>query len=402
MNTQKPKLLIYCDDFREITGFAGEVRPLLPFLDRVYEVHYFAVFGQTHDFSGSIKVYGSSVHDKNDPFGKTVFESVLQQVKPDLVFSNQDLQIINEIVVGPCSKHKIPLINWNIIDCEKLPEIFYQLALGIDWHIHQTKYAKNAIENQVFYVKNIDAPVIMPPINPEFFRSVPQKRAANGKKRILCVSKNAPRKYLTTLLDAVKLLEDISDKFELWLHVHNLSNTPTVDLGYVTNVKHRLRNVLFPTQYAGKGVLSDAEMVEIYRNVDLFVSPSGREGVGMPFLESMASLVPCVGVKHSATAELLAENRGVLLDPVALQYEEGIGHVTNAIVSPISLAKTIRLFVQENPDLILYTDLCVENGYNFAQSLRPELVSQRLIEQFNTCLNENLYQNEYINMVHLM
>ncbi len=62
------------------------------------------------------------------------------------------------------------------------------------------------------------------------------------------------------------------------------------------------------------GRVSDRRLSALYRSADVFVSASLHEGFGMPFLEAMASGLPCVGAEAAAIPEVLA-GAGLLFEP---------------------------------------------------------------------------------------
>jgi glycosyltransferase involved in cell wall biosynthesis len=71
------------------------------------------------------------------------------------------------------------------------------------------------------------------------------------------------------------------------------------------------------------GILTDAEMGELYRSVDCYVTASKGEGFGLPAHEALASGVPVIAPKHSAFLDHLNEDVGYFVDsrpePVAGQ-----------------------------------------------------------------------------------
>ncbi len=60
--------------------------------------------------------------------------------------------------------------------------------------------------------------------------------------------------------------------------------------------------------------LSFKELWKYYAMADVFLLTSKAEGLGMPVLEAMAMRIPCIGVNHTGMAEVLADNRGYLIE----------------------------------------------------------------------------------------
>lgn len=79
---------------------------------------------------------------------------------------------------------------------------------------------------------------------------------------------------------------------------------------------------------AFKGGVTDRELIELYRNCDVFSMPSSQEGFGIVFLEAMAFKKPVIGGNHGGTPEVILDNEtGFLVehgDVAALAEKIGI------------------------------------------------------------------------------
>ncbi|MEQ1761675.1 MAG: glycosyltransferase [Pyrinomonadaceae bacterium] len=80
------------------------------------------------------------------------------------------------------------------------------------------------------------------------------------------------------------------------------------------------------------GLRSDMEA--IYRNSDILVSTSDREGTPNVILEAMAHGIPVVATKVGGTAEILNADRGLLVDP---NDESGLVNAAAALVTDCDL-----------------------------------------------------------------
>lgn len=82
----------------------------------------------------------------------------------------------------------------------------------------------------------------------------------------------------------------------------------------------RLRSLAAASGASGSirftGFLSRADLNDAYRSAALFALPSRAEGFGLVYLEAMAHGLACVGSRHDAAAEVIADDvSGVLVDP---------------------------------------------------------------------------------------
>ena len=62
------------------------------------------------------------------------------------------------------------------------------------------------------------------------------------------------------------------------------------------------------------GYVSDADLIQLYNQADLFVYPSLYEGFGLPVLEAMACGTPVVTARVSSLVEV-AGDAAILIDP---------------------------------------------------------------------------------------
>ncbi len=73
------------------------------------------------------------------------------------------------------------------------------------------------------------------------------------------------------------------------------------------------------------GYVSDARLNELYRQADIFVLPSTKEGFGIVFLEAWLHQLPVIASTHGASAEVVThEVNGLLVDPEPGQIAEAV------------------------------------------------------------------------------
>lgn len=114
------------------------------------------------------------------------------------------------------------------------------------------------------------------------------------KPYLLYVSTMYPYKNHQTLIEA----------FELLIKEPQFQNLQLVLVGKEDFFSRKIREfvvkknladrVIMPLESADQGYLSDEKLVEIFRNADLYVFPSLKEGFGLTILEAWAKDVPVV------------------------------------------------------------------------------------------------------------
>ena len=134
----------------------------------------------------------------------------------------------------------------------------------------------------------------------------------------------------------------------------------------------------------GKSNIMSQEIInKLYNAADLFVLPTMGEGFGLGYQEAMACKVPCISTNYSATSEVLADDRGYLVNPAAYIYN---GRETrHAVLNSGDLADAIYK-VWENP--VLQKKLAT-NGYKWVKNYTPDKVTKRLIEVFEKVIIED-------------
>ena len=94
---KKPKLL-WCGDIAAKTGFARVTENVLPYLSKKFNIVVLAHnwWGDPTPLQKKYKMYPSSNRFQTAPFGEDRIREVVQLEKPDLVFTINDMWIINE------------------------------------------------------------------------------------------------------------------------------------------------------------------------------------------------------------------------------------------------------------------------------------------------------------------
>jgi len=94
---KKPKLL-WCGDIAAKTGFARVTENVLPYLAKQFNIVVLAHnwWGDPTPWQKKYKLYPSSNRFQTAPFGEDRIREIVQIEKPDLVFTINDMWIINE------------------------------------------------------------------------------------------------------------------------------------------------------------------------------------------------------------------------------------------------------------------------------------------------------------------
>jgi glycosyltransferase involved in cell wall biosynthesis len=354
------KRILFCNEFSGLnTGFSGIGKYIINYLFNTnkYDIAEYASYISQNDQRLSQfpwKIY-SAIPDKNSPlhqkyasdiygqFGRTLFEHVLLDFKPDIVIDIRDIWMSSEFELKSPFRKYFKYIYMPTIDGEPQKQEWISDYRDTDILLAYSKYGKDLLSKQCPDVKVHD--IVRPAVDPKIFKPLNKKQEIRNKLGvpqnahvILTVMRNQKRKLFPNLIDAFRILLDtanknhIKDRDNIYLYLH----TSYPDVGFdLSNhilrnkVSHRVLctyvcrncNNFFTSRFEGEltrcrncqylsahmpntnhGVTQD-QLCEIYNTSDLYVQYSICEGLGMPIAEAKACGIPAMGPEYSATAE---------------------------------------------------------------------------------------------------
>ena len=143
-------------------------------------------------------------------------------------------------------------------------------------------------------------------LDPVFFEEPAAEELAATRRTLglpgrflLFVGAFEPRKNLTGLVDALKILGSRSEPIPLVIAGRRG--------GDYENVLARIRQTGLENRVRSIGYVPEPELRRLYRLAEVFMFPSLAEGFGLPILEAMASGVPVAASRTSAMPEVGGE-----------------------------------------------------------------------------------------------
>lgn len=184
----------------------------------------------------------------------------------------------------------------------------------------------------------------------------------DGQFKLLCVAR-----------------QDASERYKGFEHIFQAlaqlqTARPNIHLNMVGigNDQDRLKRAVADIGLAGRitfwGALSDEELAAAYRECDLFVMPSKKEGFGIVFLEAMRHGKPCIGGNHGGTPDVISDGKNGYL----IEY----GNVT-------ALAECIRRL---NDDAALK----IEMGQTAKKTVADKFSSQLFATRYSNLVQEHV------------
>ena len=123
------------------------------------------------------------------------------------------------------------------------------------------------------------------------------------------------------------------------------------------------------------------ELWSMYAVSNAFLLPSKAEGLGMPLLEAMAIGLPCLGTNCTAIAEVLGEDRGLLIEPDYV-YRDPFGNGKRYLASREDGTKKLELLYAQEFDTI--------PARNYAENRKWEITIDQLEKALLAATSESI------------
>jgi len=262
------------------------------------------------------------IHPINFPkggyYGQELFDGIVYDYKPDIVFSLGDVYMVDWIPKAK-TRNSFTWVSYMPIDSAPIPKSWVKTIEEMDFPVTYSKFGEDVIKRQVPYTRN-DVRMIYHGVDTKTF--YPSDRTEiRGKNKIaldkfilLYVGVNSVRKQIPRLLEAFDIFAKEKEDVLLWLHTslsHNAGKEGWF-LRDVINQYNIINKIILSKQASPVAGVSEETMRMTYNVADVFVSATQCEGFGLPFLEAAACGVPSIGVNYSAIPELIKDRGAVV------------------------------------------------------------------------------------------
>ncbi len=387
------KVLFYGDFYKQSSGFAKEFRTLIKYFPKDIEVRQVGL-----DYNGlqktDIFVYPTAIKGTINYWGAEVLEYAIEDFQPDIVLTIQDYYVLPALiaVLSKPRKWKMKWVNFGV--CDGVP-LNHHHAVCASWaHLNlvHSKFGQWALEDEFKkeYQTRGDVRTLYPPIDLEIYKplekvNLRKKFRTEDRFVISLISKNQFRKNIPVLMEAVKKASKIISNIQLLLHTLPVKRADGTEEGYdLTGLVRNMDLIEYISALRTSGPVTDEIINEIINAVDINCLPTMGEGFGLPIAECMAVGVPNIATNCSSMTELLADERGYLINPASWIWAGGI--TKHAILNSDDLANGI-IKVWENPIL---RDKIKRNGLEFVKKLEAKKITKKLIDLFQEVLDKDM------------
>jgi len=327
--SNKIRILFYGDSPTVATGFGTVSRNILNGLNNTgkYDIKVLGVnyWGDPHSFKYPIWPIGVG---SRDPYGRQrALDMLIKDFDYDVLFLFQDSFILesfmrqglpelrrrkNFVTVGYYPVDGVPKKSW--IDC----------MAQFDVPVTYTEFGKR--ESILACPTIADSLRVIPHgVNTKDFYPLPSQRidafrkqyfGKHADKFIICnVNRNQQRKDIPRTILAFKEFKKLRPNSVLYLHLAAKDqgwDLPEVIKGMGLSLNE---DVLLPGNGFGPNQGFPVEVLnQIYNSSDVVVSTTLGEGWGLSSCEAMACKIPVIFPRNTALTEIVAEDRGWLVD----------------------------------------------------------------------------------------
>jgi glycosyltransferase involved in cell wall biosynthesis len=329
------KILIYTDYIEHTSGYAREIKDLLPYIEKAgHEVRFVALGYNGFPPNFQYKIYPAKIEEASNYWGIEVLDLAIRDFQPDVVLTLQDFFMTRKIAFAMSLPGKHKWIHWGTLDGDPADHYSREALRWIDYILYHSKFAENEIKK---IYPNINGEVLYPPINPKTWNKLDKQKlkkeyGLEDRKIMITCGRNQQRKNIPVLLDA--MVDIVKQIPEILLIIASSAPTKTQHKGksqkvdgydYDTFIRERgLQDHILNLRNAEtEGTPITDKVLNIQYNLsDVMVHPSWGEGFGLPIAEAGLSGVPTIGVNHSAVAEVVG-NGGILIPWRAVYIHTG-------------------------------------------------------------------------------
>ncbi len=379
----KSKILVFYSGYLPGTNYGGPVTSLFNFTELLGDVYDIYIVTSNHDLNSS-KPYkdigeGWNTVGKaqvrylpNDEFGKTVFLSIVDEVRPSLVYVSSIFSaIINEPLYSICKNRNVPMLlaprgelNPDALKLKSLKKFVYLKSLLIRGSLKNIVFQATSYEEKLHICSALgvnESRVLLLSNIPVAAQRKSSLEKTAGRLKVLFIARIVENKNLKYAIELVsQLKQDVEmDVFgpieneEYWNQCKSLiGNTPD-------NIKIKY-----------KGQLNPAEAKSIYLSYDCLIFPTRFENYGQVIAEALNH--DCIPVISKGTTPWDDINDCVA--PLAFNIGDNAGFI--AALSHIADADTAE-----------YTELIRILRTYASEKTNSENIKAEYIAAFDTLIN---------------
>jgi len=386
------KILLVSDSLEGPTGFGVNGCNIAWCLADKYDVHVLGL-QSVQDQQAILNFQGDKrtvIQHANLPrsnekydFGQKSLPRLLQELKPDILLTINDIQMVNHIpsILYP-SEFRINALDMPSRVMRSREELHMELDALVDrlkekyppttkWIAYCPQDGHPPIPNwrNVYYAADqvvamskygqwvfkkwflMDVPYIHHGVDTENFKPFAGYEELSDKFVVGDVNRNQPRKQPIRLIEAfAKFAKDKNDVV-LWLH-KDWNDVFGWPLQYFVQLYDIQDKTINPRPVG----IPREEMAKIYNSFSVNMMGTSGEGFGLPTIEAAACGVPTIATDYTTSKELIIDGkpspRGILVPYKTLFWDKlNVAAVQRALVDTDELAKSLQYYYDNRDEL---------------------------------------------------
>jgi len=326
IDQNRQRIVVLSQDPKTIFSYGLQVGELIKAMPE-YQFHVISmqyVYGRPYEHDGYVTWANEGEHKRCT----STLKKVIEYTDPVCVFSMGDIHHHANTWMG--KPLQVPWVSWFPWDNHDLKALTNarQLIETPDIKITMSKFSYDLLKEYKFGVDgliyNIVNTNIFKPIKLDRESLNKQNPKIKDKKILLFVGRPSWRKNIELLLGAFKDLCNMRDDVLLYLHV-DFNDEGITDRSNIRKIIHGNSlndKIIYTPENQWTTGISAEFLNKIYNMADVYISPHGGEGFGLPFCEAMACKVPFVATDCTTMPEFAGDEKRGLLARVDTNNEE--------------------------------------------------------------------------------
>jgi len=387
----KIKVLIYSDYWKFKSGFAREIKDVIPrFIKAGHDVRHVALGYNGYPRDNDIQVYHTKTPEVKDYYAQEVLHYAIDDFKPDIVLTVNDFFMLPKISFTLAHPGNFKWIHWGVTDSDPLDFYSRESLNWMHYCFFQSHFA--AIECKLVNPA-LMGEVIYPSVDPKIFHKIEDKQTLKAKYKLdtfnvlICNARGQQRKNVPILLDAFKeVLKEIPNA--VLILSSGISNTKTdenkldgYDLDRFVSELGLTDYVLLPRSI-NRGPIDDDTLNIQYNLADINITPSWGEGISLATIEAGNCEVPTIATDCSALHETV-KDRGILVKPKTYVYN--LDGSRYWLLDHMDLKNAIVDLLKDEKKRLEYG----KAAFEFAKKLTPESRAKLMLDRFEILLRYN-------------
>ena len=202
----KLRILIYGDHWKFKSGYAREIRDVLPYLRKNNDVRQVSLGYNGYPIDKGMVVYHTKTPEVKDHYAQEVLHYAIDDFQPDIVLTVQDFWILPKISFTLAHPAKLKWVHWGTLDSEPLDFYSRESLKWMHYCFWQSHFG--AVECKMVMPK-LMGEVIYPSVDPKVFHKLDKEKLKKQFKLsefniLICNARGQQRKNVPVLLDAFK------------------------------------------------------------------------------------------------------------------------------------------------------------------------------------------------------